>query len=512
MTCHRRYRFPHALASDATVARRWAVVLVGLAFLLLPADLRAQDSPDGLAVAVAMEQSVIAAIDRAAPAVVAIARVPKEGAVNVVESFQFNVPTPEQAAENPDDPDFIPAHYASGVILSPDGLILTCYHVLDDPELHDYYVYWKGRHAKASAVRSLAKVKAGDPWTDLAILKIDGEDLPTMPLGDASTLRRGSFVVSLGNPYATARDGEPSASWGIVSNLQRTPRPRLPQTRSQTPEAKQSLAEFGLLLQTDAKLNLGSSGGALVNLKGEMVGLTTSLAAVAGFEQPAGYAIPIDQPMRQVIQTLREGRQPAFGFLGIEPADTLEGRGARVARVVPGLPGDQAGLRAGDVIFSVAGVRTDGALELFRELSRWPAESEVEIFVAHHFVGAVQPERIKVTLGKKQLSLSKPAYSEIPEPTWRGMRVDWATALPPSQLLYSRQGSRADLAILRVDPDTPTWRAGLRPGQFLQTINGKVVSKPDAFYEQAEAIDGEVTLEGIGNDGRPFRAIVGQKD
>ena len=116
---------------------------------------------------------------------------------------------------------------------------------------------------------------------------------------------------------------------------------------------RSTLDQYGTLIQTDARLDLGTSGGALVNLQGEMIGLTTSLAAMAGYEQPAGFAIPVDDAFRKTVETLEQGRLPAFGFLGVQPdhlplADRQAGRfGARVLRVVPGTPGEKAGLQTG---------------------------------------------------------------------------------------------------------------------------------------------------------------------
>ena len=116
----------------------------------------------------------------------------------------------------------------------------------------------------------------------------------------------------------------------------------------------ESLHELGTLIQTDAKLNLGTSGGALVNLKGDMIGLTTSLAAVTGQDSAAGYAIPIDKPMIAIIDQMRAGRTPAFGFLGIEPTDVTGDwrargvRGAVVRQVVGGMPASTARIRSGD--------------------------------------------------------------------------------------------------------------------------------------------------------------------
>ena len=158
-----------------------------------------------------------------------------------------------------------------------------------------------GRHRKrptttsgSRASRIAAKVKAADPWLDLAVLEIEAErPRSRSPFGDARDLKKGQFVIALGNPYAIARDGQPSAAWGIVSQSASGKRRRREPARGPA-SGRETLHHWGTLIQTDARLELGTSGGALVNLKGEMVGLTTSLAALAGYERPGGFAFPVD--------------------------------------------------------------------------------------------------------------------------------------------------------------------------------------------------------------------------
>ncbi|WP_164103362.1 trypsin-like peptidase domain-containing protein [Candidatus Laterigemmans baculatus] len=445
----------------------------------------------------AAEQTVERAIERAAPSVVALARVRREeGGRDAAVDFNFNLPGVQRPLLEATRPEAVPTEFGSGVILSADGAILTCYHVVDDPRANDYYV-WIGSDA-GGAVDSArdrrgpypARVLAGDPWTDLAVLQIEAADLPAMPMGDASELRRGSFVVSLGNPYATARDGQASASWGIVSNLQRAAPPQ--PTLAGELARPESLQEFGTLIQTDARLNLGSSGGALVNLQGEMVGLTTSLAAVAGYEQPAGYAIPIDPATLATIAELRSGRAPAFGFLGVEPMDLPGGRGALIRRVVPGMAADRAGIRSGDIVVGIDGQPITDAEVLFREMSRRPADAEVQLEVVSP--GRAERRTLTARLGKKRLALSRPGYSQVPEPSWRGMQVDFASALPPGRLLRSGVGRNGEAAVLRVDPDSPAWRAGVRPGQLLVEAAGEAVVRPEDFYAAVAQQEGVVQL------------------
>src|SRR5262249_32997620 len=207
--------------------------------------------------------------------------------------------------------DALSFDYGSGVVIGDKGEILTAYHVV--------------RGAARLTVRAekrqafLAEIIAADPRSDLAVIAPkDGPEPPPklrpLAIGDSTRLRKGAFLVALGNPFNAARDdGRPSASWGILSNIARQIEP--------TPEEKSrqemQLRHYPARLQLDAKLNLGMSGGAVINLKGELVGLTTAAANAVGFDAQAGYAIPMDLLGRKVVETLKQGKEYEYGFLGI---------------------------------------------------------------------------------------------------------------------------------------------------------------------------------------------------
>ena len=180
-----------------------------------------------------------------------------------------------------------------------------------------------------------------------------GRPRPTSSRSSSATAprcARGRSSLALGNPYAIARDGQASAGWGIVANLARKAPPAPEDSEA---AGKRTLHHFGTLIQTDAKLNLGTSGGPLLNLRGEMVGLCVALAATAGYETSAGYAIPVDATFRRVLEVLKQGREVEYGFLGIQPAnlqpqEVLAGlHGTRVDSVVRGTPAARYGLRDG---------------------------------------------------------------------------------------------------------------------------------------------------------------------
>ncbi len=442
-----------------------------------------------------MEQLVRKTAEDGCRSVVAISRVPKGNeARQQALQFQLGFPLGVPKIASPQDPDYLPVGFGSGLVWDADGTIVTAYHVLDDPRTHDYFVWYMDRPMLAKVVAVPAIVQAGDPYSDLAVLKVGAMGLP--PIKRDSSLRptKGDFVIAIGNPYAIARDGEASVRWGLISNVRR------PQSADTRPNQEQgldkgSLHYYGTLLETDSRLELGSSGGGLFNLDGKCIGMTMAYAALEGYEREGGFALPIDETFERIVQSLREGRQPTFGFLGIQPdnlpaSDRSRGLlGARVSAVIRGMPGDQAGLREGDIITEVGGEMIEHRDALFRELSRQHPESVITLTVLRRNFNADRLESLKLTakLSKKYVALSRPAYSLHPEPLWRGMKVEYATALPAEMLRYSNRGflniSNSSLAVLDVEPNSPSWNAGIRPGFSIVEVDGRSFSSPDSFHE-----------------------------
>jgi serine protease Do len=470
---------------------------------------RAQDNiaDQGLAAALALEQASMNAIEKAERSIVAISRA-RRNAPPADASPQFSPLT------TPDNPDFVPTLYGSGVVISEDGYIVTCAHVLDDPRQHDYFVWLDKEFYPARVIGYSAKVLAADPFSDLAVLKIDASNLKRIEFGVGRELRKGQFVIALGNPYATARDGEASASWGIVSNLKRV----APSESETSAGAKETIHQLGMLIQTDAKLTLGTSGGALVNLRGEMIGLTTSLAATSGYEQSAGFAIAVDEMFLRVVDTLKLGQLPSYGFLGIQPEDVsaidrARGiRGARVTDVIQGLPGEKAGLLPRDVIIEVDTETIHNRSDLFRELSRGAAGQVVTLRVQRSTSTGAVPEilTLQAELSKKYVAVSRPGYAMSAPSAWRGVDVEYATAVPPeisrSDAFSGRRGAK--LAVLAVMPGSQSWKAGLRPGYGIQAVRNTPVETPDDFYQAIAGLNDSVDLTVLQIDGRSQKITV----
>jgi len=445
--------------------------------------------PSGLQAAVALEQVLTQAIERSQQSVVSIARFHREEFGMRELLPQMRGRPFEQAQPDPRSPDFIPNDFATGVIIDKAGFVVTNRHAIEGPG--EIWVTTVGRRPLK------ATIVANDLRSDLAVLRVDvPADLPFPPIkfGDGSKLKKGQIVIALGNPYAIARDGEPSASWGIVANLQRKagPDPKADNTR----DAKRTIHHFGTLIQTDAKLNLGTSGGALLNLKGEMIGLTTSQAAVAGFEQAAGYAVPVDDLFLRVIETLKQGKEVNYGLLGVStsPLSTDERaagmRGVRVDTVRNGSPAERAGLFPSDVIRQIGGKPIDDVDGLMLQIGRQPAGATTSVAVERD--GRLFP--INVTLAKFEIRGKN--ISTAPEPSWRGLRVDFPSAYPDldPQVIQGLNIGTPCVLVYDVDQSSAAWNAGVRRGLLITRVAGVPVENPQEFYDRVKQLKGEVEL------------------
>jgi S1-C subfamily serine protease len=453
--------------------------------------------PTAVAAAAALEQTLVDAIDKAGPSVVAIARVDPFEAGRNGEGFQPRRPAPTE-------PDFVPDHFATGVVIDRSGLVLTQYHVVS-PKSEHYVTTSEGKVFKA-------RIQGADPRSDLALLQVISDATPNLTpirFGDTSKLKRGQIVLALGNPYAIAHDGQASASWGIIANLSRKVAPN---ASAGAGEAKDKLYHFGTLIQTDARLNLGTSGGALLNLHGEMIGLTTSLAATAGFEQAAGYAIPTDEVFLRAVETMKRGEEVEYGFLGVMPeslrlAERTGGlQGVRVANVVPGTPAARLDLQIGDVITHVNNRPIQDADSLILEVGRKPVESLVRLTILRES----RRRSIDVKLTKFPVRGTKVVSS--PPPLWRGLQVDYPTV---SMDELVRVGNAellkfGGVLITEVERDSPAWEAKLQPGLFIAEVAGQKVTSPREFRHAILGKNGEVALKVFGSeriDGLETRVI-----
>ncbi len=399
-----------------------------------------------------------------------------------------------------DDPNLVPESFGSGVVIDERGLVLTCYHVVRDAT--KVFVRLPGGKG------SFADVHAGDPRSDLAVLALQDKKLPplkALKLGDGGAVRKGSIVLGLANPYAAGfRDGSPSASWGIVSNLRR----RVPAHLDSDTQYK-PLSQLATLIQTDVRINLGCSGGALIDLRGELVGLTTSLAAVTGVETPGGFALPMDDGVKRIVEVLRRGEEVEYGFLGVRTPLKWERRdeGVPLQSVIPGSPAAARGLQGerpgqkGDVIVSVNGVRVQEPDDVFLILGTQLAGSTVEVEVLRG-TGAEQKRlTIPVTLGKAYVP--GPVVATKRREAVGGLRVDHASILylrPGGDQVYSR-GIPQGVMVREVLTGTAADAARLQEGKLIQKVNDQPVSTPEEFYKALQASGKTARLTVAGGEG-----------
>jgi S1-C subfamily serine protease len=387
-------------------------------------------------------------------------------------------------------PDHQPEAYGSGVVLDAAGLVLTNAHVVRGAT--KVYVRLPGNRG------SYADIHALDPRSDLAVLKLLDKvpDLKPLKFGDGGKLRKGQFVLSLANPFAAGfRDGSPSASWGIVSNLRR----RAPggQT-SELDRTKPTLHHYGTLIQTDTRVVVGCSGGALVNLDGELVGMITAQAALVGSEAPGGFAIPFDDGLKRIVEVLRRGEEVEYGFLGVQmDQNARPARGVKIDHAVPGSPARKAGLAAGDIILTIGGHPVQDIDDLFLFIGTQLAGNSVNLEVD----GGGGKRSVTVKLAKFYVPGSVIASKQTPARA--GLRVDFTSIIPQRGPIFGGYKDIPDGVVIRdVVANSPAAEARLQPDKVITHVNRKAVHSPEEFYQAMDAAGGKIELTVIGSDGR----------
>jgi len=446
----------------------------------------AQDPPSTeIAAARALEEALVQCIEKAEQSVVAIAR-GRRGAARELQQSPF-----------------IPHEYCTGVIVDGNGLILTNYHSLGKVDENDYVVWKQGESFPA-------QVKAADPWSDLAILEIKASDLKPIEFGDASGLKRGRIVIALGNPHAIARDGNVSATWGIVSNMSRKidgPVQGNVDADTVDPRSRETLYHFGGLIQTDAKLAKGTSGGPLLDLDGKMIGLSTSIAVLAGFEKGTGYAIPVDARFIRVVEKLKRGEEIENGFLGVAPRNPYRDRGevgVVLDRVEQGTPAALDGLNVSDEIVRIDDQDVRTIDDLFFKIGSMPPGHTAQVTIRSARRGLFDKKQVTVPvrLTKKPHTATRPIIATAEQPQWRGVRVDYGTALSLKRI--STLDPEGCVIVTEVEKDSAAWAAGLRVGSVISHVNDELVKTPEQFYAAVAEIDDTVSFTLFDRSGRSF--------
>ncbi len=421
-------------------------------------------------------------VDRVAPAVVAIQSTSFQRTDQRQMPFEFfdlfpRRPRPrgeddgeedEGGPDGDEEREFRSDSGGSGFLLSADGLVVTNNHVIRGAE--EVTVHQGERSYRA-------KVTGSDRATDLALLKIEGDhSFPFLPLGDSAALRVGEWVVAIGSPLGL----DDTVTVGVVSAKQR---------QINISEETRSFENF---IQTDAAINFGNSGGPLVNMRGEVVGINT---AINWGSENIGFAVPVDT-LKEILPQLREEGRVRRGYLGMEVTDVSpeaaeafalpDTDGAMVMRVLPGLPAGEAGLENGDIILEVDGRPVENTRELIDYVSARGPDATVDLEVLR------DGERLRraVRLAERPTEGGEPE-AEGGEPSagiaWLGIRYQDLTSA-----LKATHDLPADLEgvwITDVSPRSRLYEDGIRSERVINVVtevNGEPVRDVDSFERAIE--------------------------
>ncbi|HAP39059.1 MAG TPA: serine protease [Nitrospira sp.] len=349
----------------------------------------------------------------------------------------------------------------SGVIVSPDGYVLTNNHVIAGAKTVTVTLPDK-REFKGRIVGT-------DPKSDVAVVKIDGSQLPTIPWGDSSRLQVGEYVLAVGNPFGL----NSTVTLGIVSALGR---------------GHMGITQYEDFIQTDAAINPGNSGGALVNTRGELVGINTAIFSQTGGYQGVGFAVPTGMS-KPIYESLVKTGKVVRGFLGIGIQDlnhdlaksfgVTGSNGAVVTDVKEEGPAEKAGIKQGDVILSFQGTPIEDAVTLQRAVTRSAVGSKVTVKVMRDG----QEKELVVTIAElpdnPQVAKAEAGPSDQPLAGLAVQELDRDTAQE-----LGLKGKISGVVVTAVDPDSDAERAGLMPGDVIREINRKPVTTVKE-YDQA---------------------------
>jgi serine protease Do len=350
----------------------------------------------------------------------------------------------------------------SGVIVSPDGYILTANHVVSGAEEIMIGLGTELRKYKARKVGT-------DPGTDVALLKIDEKNLPGITFADSDKARAGDIVLALGNPFGLRQ----TVTMGIISAVGR---------------GGVGIVDYENFIQTDAAINMGNSGGALVDIKGQLLGINTAIFSRTGGNQGIGFAVPANLA-REVMQSLREKGRVVRGYIGasVQPltpelaeAMKLKGppTGALVGEVVPNSPSQKAGIKTGDVITAVNGKKVSDARELRLMIGTMTPGTKVQIQVNREGqtkVFDVQLAEMPAGVTAEGGPEASPEESSQPEKTTVFGGVAVADITDDIRTALNLSKDVKGTVIAEVDADSPAGKAGLREGDVIQEVNKQPV-------------------------------------
>ncbi|HJX57865.1 MAG TPA: DegQ family serine endoprotease [Thiobacillus sp.] len=355
----------------------------------------------------------------------------------------------------------------SGVIVSADGYIVTNAHVVEKADEIKVLLSDKREFT--------GKVVGSDPKSDIAVIKIKGQDLPTLNWGDSEKLEVGEYVLAIGNPFGL----NSTITLGIVSAVGR---------------ANMGIEQYENFIQTDAAINPGNSGGALVNTRGELIGINTAIFSRTGGSMGIGFAIPSNMA-KGVMDSLIKHGKVVRGFLGVSIQDVNakiakqfgldKAQGALVSDVVSGGPAEKGGIKTGDVI-----VRLDGkAIEDSTMLRHLVADIQVGRKVEVEVLRDKKPVKLTIKVAEQPKDMTASGESvkgEGKSAALAGLEVQGLTPDISRQLNLARGTQGVVVSV--VETGSAAEEAGMQPGDVIVELNRKPVRSVEDFQRVSKAL------------------------
>jgi serine protease Do len=389
-----------------------------------------------------------------------------------IDPFEFFFPDPtdpnrRRFGNQEEDDEQAQRSGGSGFIVSPDGYIVTNNHVIEGATKVEVHY---GADENGNGGRTVtAKIVGRDPATDLALLKIDADQpLPSIRLGDSDKIRKGDWAIAIGHPFTF----ENTLTVGVIS------------AKGRSLGLSRETQSFENFIQTDAAINFGNSGGPLLNIAGEVIGINTAIRG--GGAQGIGFATPVNTA-KTLLPQLKEGKV-VRGYLGMSIGDVTEeireafnlseARGALVQSVDPGKPADKAGIRHGDVVVDVDGKPIRNNRELIDYISYLPVGTEVKVGVIRN------GQRMVLTAKTAQ----RPVEGDEEEEETRavepvrdklGLTVQNITA--ELRRLHNLPDGVTGVIVTNVKSVSPAGDANMNEGDVISEVQGQRVSSVDEF-------------------------------
>jgi serine protease Do len=372
----------------------------------------------------------------------------------------------------------------SGVIVSPDGLILTNNHVIDGAN--------EIRVITSDKRELKARVIGADPKTDIAVVKVDQNNLPTLSFADSSRVQVGDLALAIGNPFGVGQ----TVTMGIVSA---------------TGRGNLGIEDYEDFIQTDAAINPGNSGGALINANGQLIGINTAILSRAGGNQGVGFAVPANLAATVMNQLVKNGKV-VRGYMGvmIQPVtpeiakafNLGDARGSLVGEVTPDSPAAKAGLKQGDVITELNGVRADDSRDLRLKISQLAPGSSANLKILRDG----NPRDITITLGEAPNEKTT-AENGKPEGDSRfGLSVDSLTPQLARELQLPANAS--GVVVTAVENGSRADDAGLRRGDVIQQVDRRPVNNVAEFQRLMNQNSGKSHLLLVNRDGHTSFVVI----